>query len=297
MAHIIDGKTAAQTLRTQITQQVAALHSPGISPGLAMVLVGEDPASASYVHSKARQTEECGMQAFEHKLPQSTTQQQLLRLIEQLNGDARVHGILVQLPLPDHIDAVAVLSRIAPDKDVDGLHPVNTARLADGNPNIVPCTPLGCLVLLRNELGDLSGKQALVIGRSHLVGRPMSHLLLSQHCTVTTAHSRSQNLAELCRQADILVVAAGQPELVRGSWIKPGATLIDVGINRQHGEDGKTALVGDVAFREAVEVAGAITPVPGGVGPMTIACLLLNTLLAALRQQGMSAPEWAVLAH
>lgn len=295
MAHIIDGKTAAQTLREQVAQQVAALHSPGIAPGLAMVLVGEDPASASYVRSKARQTEECGMQAFEHLLPQSATQQQLLQLIEQLNADARVHGILVQLPLPDHIDAVAVLNSIAPDKDVDGLHPLNIARLADGKPHIVPCTPLGCLVLLRNELGDLSGKQALVIGRSHLVGRPMSHLLLSQHCTVTTAHSRSQDLKRLCGQADILVVATGQPELIRGSWIKPGATVIDVGINRQVGADGTSTLVGDVAFREVEEVAAAITPVPGGVGPMTIACLLLNTLLAALHQQGMPAPAWAAL--
>jgi methylenetetrahydrofolate dehydrogenase (NADP+)/methenyltetrahydrofolate cyclohydrolase len=296
MAHIIDGKTAARTLRTQITQQVAALLSQGITPGLAMVLVGEDPASASYVRSKTRQTGECGMRAFEHGLPQSTTQRQLLQLIEQLNDDARVHGILVQLPLPSHIDADAILNRIDPDKDVDGFHPVNVARLAGGSAGIVPCTPLGCLMLLRSELGDLTGKQALVIGRSQLVGRPMGHLLLRENCTVTTTHSHSRDLAGLCQQADILVVAAGQPELVRGSWIKPGATLIDVGINRQPGADGKAALVGDVAFREAVEVAGAITPVPGGVGPMTIACLLFNTLLAALRQQGMPAPAWAALA-
>ncbi|WP_275096857.1 bifunctional methylenetetrahydrofolate dehydrogenase/methenyltetrahydrofolate cyclohydrolase FolD [Sedimenticola hydrogenitrophicus] len=293
MAHIIDGKTAARTLRTQITQQVAALHSQGITPGLAMVLVGEDPASASYVRSKTRQTGECGMRAFEHGLPQSTTQQQLLQLIERLNDDARVHGILVQLPLPSHIDADAILDSIHPDKDVDGFHPVNVARLAGGTPGIVPCTPLGCLMLLRGVLGDLTGKQALVIGRSQLVGRPMSHLLLSENCTVTTAHSRSRDLAGLCRQADILVVAAGQPELVRGSWIKPGATVIDVGINRLPGENGKPRLVGDVAFREAQEVAGAITPVPGGVGPMTIACLLLNTLLAALRQHQLPIPEWA----
>ena len=263
-----------------------------LQPGLAVVLVGEDPASQVYVRSKARQTVQAGMRSFEHKLPADTAQETLLALVQALNADPAVHGILVQLPLPKHLDADAVIARIDPDKDVDGLHVVNAGRLAAGLKGLVPCTPLGCLLLLKDALGDLSGLEAVVIGRSNLVGKPIAQLLLQQNCTVTMAHSRTRDLPEVCRRADILVAAIGKPEMVLGDWIKPGATVIDVGINRVPGaEPGKTKLVGDVAFAEAQGIAGRITPVPGGVGPMTIACLLRNTVTAAKRQAGIEEKE------
>jgi methylenetetrahydrofolate dehydrogenase (NADP+)/methenyltetrahydrofolate cyclohydrolase len=249
-----------------------------------VVLVGEDPASQVYVRNKARTTVEAGMASFEHRLPADTSETTLLALVAQLNADPAVHGILVQLPLPKHIDTNRVLDAVAPDKDVDGFHVINAGRLSTGLPGLVPCTPLGCLLMLKAELGDLSGLRAVVLGRSNIVGKPMAALLLRESCTVTIAHSRTRDLPEECRRADILVAAVGQPEMLRGDWIKPGATVIDVGINRVPGEAGKMRLVGDVAFTEAVEVAGRITPVPGGVGPMTIACLLRNTLTAAKLQ-------------
>ncbi|MCW8861111.1 MAG: bifunctional methylenetetrahydrofolate dehydrogenase/methenyltetrahydrofolate cyclohydrolase FolD, partial [Rhodospirillales bacterium] len=259
-----------------------------------VVLVGNDPASEVYVRNKGRQTLEAGMHSFEYKLPETTGQNDLLGLIDELNGRADVHGILVQLPLPKHIDESSVIDRIAPAKDVDGFHVVNTGLLAIGADDaMVPCTPLGCLMMLKDRIGDLSGKRALVLGRSNIVGKPMAALLLKESCTVTIAHSRTRDLADECRRADILVAAVGRPEMVKGDWVKPGATVIDVGINRipapEKGE-GKTRLVGDVDFAEAVKVAGAITPVPGGVGPMTIACLLRNTVVAACRQSGIDAP-------
>jgi methylenetetrahydrofolate dehydrogenase (NADP+)/methenyltetrahydrofolate cyclohydrolase len=277
-AKIIDGRAFAAGLLAEVKAGVAA---SGIVPGLAVVLVGEDPASQVYVRNKALTTQEVGMASFEHRLPADTAEAALLALVAALNADPAVHGILVQLPLPRSIDSARVLDAISPDKDVDGFHVINAGRLAAGLPGLVPCTPLGCLLMLKAELGDLSGARAVVLGRSNIVGKPMAALLLRESCTVTIAHSRTRDLPEECRRADILVAAVGQPEMVRGDWIKPGATVIDVGINRVAGEAGRTRLVGDVAFAEAVTVAGRITPVPGGVGPMTIACLLRNTLTAA----------------
>ena len=294
-ARIIDGKAFAEGLRARLGGQAAELAARhGLVPGLAVVLVGEDPASQVYVRSKGKATVEAGMRSFEHRLPADTDQATLLALVDRLNRDPEVHGILVQLPLPRHIDTGAVIEAIAPAKDVDGFHPYNAGRLALGLPGLVPCTPLGCLMLLKDALGDLAGRRALVLGRSTIVGRPMAQLLLGADCTVTLAHSRTRDLAEECRRADILVAAVGRPEMVRGDWIRPGATVIDVGINRVAAvEPGKTRLVGDVAFAEAAEVAGAITPVPGGVGPMTIACLLHNTLHAACAIRGVPVPEAA----
>jgi methylenetetrahydrofolate dehydrogenase (NADP+) / methenyltetrahydrofolate cyclohydrolase len=286
-ARIIDGKAAAAALRANVAAQVAKFRvATGRAPGLAVVLVGEDPASAVYVRNKGKATIEAGMESFEHKLAADTSEGELLDLIERLNADPRVDGILVQLPLPGHIDANKVLTSVDPDKDVDGFHPVNAGRLAIGLEGFVPCTPLGCLKLLRAELGDLSGKQAVVIGRSNIVGKPMALLLLEAHCTVTIAHSRTRDLAEVVRRADIVVAAVGRPQMVKGQWLKPGAAVIDVGINRIAGEGGNSHLVGDVDFASASQVAGAITPVPGGVGPMTIACLIRNTLLSAARRDG-----------
>jgi methylenetetrahydrofolate dehydrogenase (NADP+)/methenyltetrahydrofolate cyclohydrolase len=286
-ARIIDGKAAAATLRAAVGSEVERFRAAiGRVPGLAVVLVGENPASAVYVRSKGKATREAGMASFEHKLPADTSEADLLALVERLNADPAVDGILVQLPLPPQIDAAKVLALIDPAKDVDGFHVENVGRLAVGADALVPCTPLGCLHLLKRELGDLSGLDAVVIGRSNIVGKPMAMLLLGESATVAIAHSRTRDLPALVRRADIVVAAVGRPEMVRGDWIKPGATVIDVGINRI---DGK--LVGDVAFAEAVEVAGAITPVPGGVGPMTIAMLLRNTLVAAHRRAGLAAPE------
>jgi methylenetetrahydrofolate dehydrogenase (NADP+)/methenyltetrahydrofolate cyclohydrolase len=279
----IDGRAFAATLLADITTQVAVLAPTGLQPGLAVVLVGEDQASQIYVRSKARQTVEAGMRSFEFRLPAETPQPDLLALIARLNADAQVHGILVQLPLPPQIDPDSVLAAIDPDKDVDGFHVINAGRLATGQPGLVPCTPLGCTLLLKGELGDLSGLHAVVIGRSNIVGKPLAQLLLRENCTVTIAHSRTRDLPALCRTADILVAAIGRPEFVRGHWIKPGATVIDVGINRIPADTGKTRLVGDVNYAEAQGIAGRITPVPGGVGPMTIAVLLQNTLTAATR--------------
>jgi methylenetetrahydrofolate dehydrogenase (NADP+) / methenyltetrahydrofolate cyclohydrolase len=285
---IIDGKAFAEGLRRKIATEVAELKARhGFVPGLAVVLVGEDPASQVYVRNKAKQTAEAGMASFEHKLSRETGQAELLRLVEQLNTDPQVNGILVQLPLPSQINPQAVLDAIDPAKDVDGFHVVNAGKLATGGKALVPCTPLGCLMLLKDRLGDLSGKRAVVVGRSNIVGKPMAQLLLGESCTVTIAHSRTRDLPGECRRAEIVVAAVGKPEMVRGDWIQPGATVIDVGINRIE-RNGKAKLVGDVAYDEAVEVAGAITPVPGGVGPMTIACLLQNTLTAARRQRGLS---------
>ncbi len=291
MADIIDGKGFAQKLRATIGEQVATLKDDhGITPGLAVVLVGEDPASQVYVRNKAKQTLEAGMHSFEHRLSADSTEVDLLALITELNGDRSVNGILVQLPLPEQIDSEAVLDAIDPDKDVDGFHILNVGRLAIGAEGMVPCTPLGCTMLLKDRLGDLSGNHALVLGRSNIVGKPMAALLLKEHCTVTIAHSRTRQLADECRRADILIAAVGRPQMVKGDWIKPGATVIDVGINRIEGNNGKSRLVGDVDFDSAAEVAGAITPVPGGVGPMTIACLLHNTVTAACRQHGITRP-------
>jgi methylenetetrahydrofolate dehydrogenase (NADP+)/methenyltetrahydrofolate cyclohydrolase len=291
-ARIIDGKAFAQNLRDRIATQVATLKaSHGLNPGLAVVLVGEDPASQVYVRNKGLATVAAGMRSIEHRLPDTTDQATLIALVEQLNADPAVNGILVQLPLPAQIDPAAVIATIDPAKDVDGFHVENAGRLTLGLPGLVPCTPLGCMMLLQDVLGDLKGLRALVLGRSGIVGRPMASLLLGADCTVTIAHSRTRDLADECRRADILVAAVGRPEMVRGDWIKPGATVIDVGINRVPSETpGKTRLVGDVCFAEAVQVAGAITPVPGGVGPMTIACLLLNTLTATCRQNNVPVP-------
>jgi methylenetetrahydrofolate dehydrogenase (NADP+)/methenyltetrahydrofolate cyclohydrolase len=287
-ARIIDGKAAAATLRTEVAVEVARFTAAtGRAPGLAVVLVGEDPASAVYVRNKGIATREAGMLSFEHKLDAETTSQaDLLALVDRLNADPAVDGILVQLPLPPQMDADAILTRIDPDKDVDGFHPVNAGRLATGLPGFVPCTPYGCLLLLRSELGDLSGKSAVVIGRSNIVGKPMAMLLLADSCTVTIAHSRTKDLPAVVRQADIVVAAVGRAEMVKGDWLQPGATVIDVGINRvPASEPGKTRLVGDVDFASASQVASAITPVPGGVGPMTIACLIRNTLVSAARRE------------
>ena len=285
-ALIIDGKAFAARLRTRIAAEVANMAERGITPGLAVVLVGEDPESQVYVRSKGRMTREVGMESFEHRLPVDTAQDDLLALVARLNADPAVNGILVQLPLPDHIDEAAVINAIAPEKDVDGFHILNVGRLATGQKAMVPCTPLGCLMLLRDRLGSLSGKNAVVIGRSNIVGKPMAQLLLRDSATVTVAHSRTADLPGLCRQADIVVAAVGRAGFVKGNWIKPGATVIDVGINRT--EDG---LVGDVDQASVEQVAGALTPVPGGVGPMTIACLLANTLTATARANGLPDPE------
>jgi len=288
-SNLIDGKAFAENLRKQIAADVSRLKSGhGFTPGLAVVLVGEDPASRVYVKNKAAQTVEVGMASFEHKLPPTTGQAELLALVKKLNGDPAVNGILVQLPLPKQIDPQAVLDAIDPAKDVDGFHVVNAGRLATGGEALVPCTPLGCLLLLKDRLGDLSGKRAVVVGRSNIVGKPMAQLLLGESCTVTIAHSRTRDLAAECRRAEILVAAVGKPEMVKGDWVAPGATVIDVGINRIQMPDGKGRLVGDVAFAEAAKHAGAITPVPGGVGPMTIACLLKNTVTAGCRQRGIT---------
>ncbi len=289
----IDGKAFAARLQDKVAQSVAAFtQSQGRKPGLAVVLVGEDPASAVYVRSKHRMTLQLGMESFEFVRPATIDQDELLELVEELNGDPRVDGILVQLPLPAHLDAQAVVNAINPDKDVDGLTPVSTGRLALGLPGLVPCTPLGSLMLLKEELGDLSGKNAVVVGRSILVGKPMAQLLLAENCTVTVAHSRTRDLASVVHQADIVVAAVGQPEMVKGDWIKPGATVIDVGINRVPAqEEGRTRLVGDVDTAGALGHADAITPVPGGVGPMTIAVLMRNTLAAAYMRAGLPVPE------
>ena len=289
---LIDGKAFAATLRAKVAEGVAAFVArTGRKPGLAVVLVGEDPASSVYVRSKGKATSESGMHSIEHRLPDTASEAELLALVDALNRDADVDGILVQLPLPDQIDERKVIAAIDPEKDVDGFHVENAGRLAVGAEALVPCTPLGCLHLLKSELGDLTGKDAVVIGRSNIVGKPMAMLLLGESCTVTIAHSRTKDLPALCRRADILVAAVGRPEMVKGDWIKPGAAVIDVGINRIEAEGGKTRLVGDVAYEEAAEVAGAVTPVPGGVGPMTIAMLLRNTLVAAHRREGLDEPH------
>ncbi|AKR48360.1 MULTISPECIES: bifunctional methylenetetrahydrofolate dehydrogenase/methenyltetrahydrofolate cyclohydrolase [Acetobacter] len=284
-ASLIDGKGFAAKMRQHIREDVLAFHEKhGVTPGLAVILVGNDPASEVYVRNKAVQTHHAGMRSFMHMLPENTSEAELLALIDRLNKDPEIHGILVQLPLPNGLDGRRVTNAILPEKDVDGLGEINAGRLAVGLPSLIPCTPLGCLLLLRDQLGDMKGQHAVVIGASNLVGKPMALLLLAEGCTVSIAHIHTRDTAALARQADILVVATGCRELVRGDWIKPGATVIDVGITRIKTDDGKTRLVGDVAFDEAVKVAGRITPVPGGVGPMTIACLLKNTLTAAKLQ-------------
>jgi methylenetetrahydrofolate dehydrogenase (NADP+) / methenyltetrahydrofolate cyclohydrolase len=294
-ADIIDGKLFAEGLRARVAALVPAFEAAaGRKPGLAVVIVGEDPASQVYVRSKGKATEQAGMASFSHKLPDTTSEAELLDLVGRLNADPAVDGILVQLPLPRHIDDQRVIATIDPDKDVDGFHVVNAGRLAVGQEGFVPCTPLGCLMLLEDRLGDLSGLDAVVVGRSNIVGKPMAALLTAKSCTVTVAHSRTRDLPGLCRRADILVAAVGRPEMIRGDWVKPGATVIDVGINRIDAGEGKTRLVGDVAFEEARAVAGAITPVPGGVGPMTIACLLRNTLVAAHRNAGVALEKGAI---
>ena len=290
---IIDGKARAAALRARVAEAAARLREEHeLVPGLAAVLVGEDPASQVYVRNKNRQTVEAGMNSLGRTLPAETSERALLDVVEELNADPSVHGILVQLPLPDHVRASAVIDSIDPDKDVDGFHLQNVGRLATGREGLVPCTPLGCMMLLEDSLDDLTGREAVIVGRSNIVGKPMAQLLLGANCTVTVAHSRTRNLPDVCRRADILIAAVGRARMIGGDWIKPGATVIDVGINRVPGdEEGRTRLVGDVDFEAAVKVAGAITPVPGGVGPMTIACLLRNTLVAACRQNGLEAPD------
>ena len=291
-ADVIDGKAFAAKVREKVAAHVADLkRDHGIAPGLAVVLVGEDPASQVYVRSKGKQTTEVGMKSVEHKLDVTTSEKDLLSLISDLNNDSSIHGILVQLPLPDHINEDLVINSIDPAKDVDGFHISNVGLLGTGQKSMVPCTPLGCLMMLRDHHGSLSGLNAVVIGRSNIVGKPMFNLLLGDSCTVTVAHSRTKDLPDVVRGADIVVAAVGRPEMVPGDWIKPGATVIDVGINRIEKPEGGTRLVGDVDFASASEVAGAITPVPGGVGPMTIACLLANTLTACCRSNGLPEPE------
>jgi methylenetetrahydrofolate dehydrogenase (NADP+)/methenyltetrahydrofolate cyclohydrolase len=291
-AKIIDGKAAAAEVRARVAGIAAEFaRTTGRQPGLATVLVGEDPASAVYVRSKGKATSEAGMASFSHKLPDTTSETELLHLVDQLNRDDNVDGILVQLPLPPQIDASRVIAAIDPAKDVDGFHPMNAGRLATGLEALVPCTPYGCLHLLKQELGSIAGKEAVVIGRSNIVGKPMALLLIGESATVTVAHSRTRDLPDVVRRADIVVAAVGRPEMVKGDWIKPGATVIDVGINRVPTEDSKSRLVGDVDFAGASERAGAITPVPGGVGPMTIAMLLRNTVVAAHRRAGLSDPK------
>ena len=292
-AAIIDGEAFAADLRAEIARQVAVLKDrEGITPGLAAVLVGDDPASHLYVRNKRKATAEAGMNGWVHRMPATASRAELLAKVAELNADADVDGILVQLPLPGQVDSGAVLDAVDLAKDVDGFHVINVGRLSTGRDAMAPCTPLGCVMLLRDRLGELKGREAVVVGRSNIVGKPMAQLLLAEHCTVTVAHSRPRDLASVCRRADILVAAVGKPEMVRGDWIKPGAVVIDVGINRIE-RDGKTRIVGDVAFDEALRVAGAITPVPGGVGPMTIACLLHNTLTAACHRRGVARPEAA----
>jgi methylenetetrahydrofolate dehydrogenase (NADP+)/methenyltetrahydrofolate cyclohydrolase len=290
-ATIIDGKTIAAQLRARVAAEVARLGAEHrFHPGLAVVLVGDNPASAVYVRAKGKQTQEAGMESFEHALPETATEAELLALVQKLNRDAAVHGILVQLPLPKQIDSQKVLNAIDPLKDVDGFHPLNVGRLATGLPALTPCTPLGCIMLAKTVHPALAGMEAVVIGRSNIVGKPLVQLLLAENATVTVAHSRTRDLPAVTRRADLAFAAVGKPEMVRGDWIKSGATVIDVGINRVVGADGKSRIVGDVAFAEAVQIAGAITPVPGGVGPMTIACLLVNTLRAACAIRGLPAP-------
>ncbi|MBH0239284.1 bifunctional methylenetetrahydrofolate dehydrogenase/methenyltetrahydrofolate cyclohydrolase FolD [Methylobrevis albus] len=287
VASVIDGKKIANELHVEIRAKADALAaSHGVVPGLAVVLVGEDPASAVYVRNKVKATAECGLKSFEFKLPAETSEAEVLGIVERLNKDPDVHGILVQLPLPKHIDSDKVLGLIDPDKDVDGFHPLNAGRLSVGLPGFVPCTPRGSAILIEKVQPDLSGLHAVVIGRSNIVGKPMAQLLLQKNATVTIAHSRTKDLPAVCRTADILVAAVGRPEMVKADWVKPGAIVIDVGINRITTPEGKGKLVGDVAYAECAEVAGAITPVPGGVGPMTIACLMLNTLDSAYRAAG-----------
>jgi methylenetetrahydrofolate dehydrogenase (NADP+) / methenyltetrahydrofolate cyclohydrolase len=290
-AKVIDGKAFAAKVRAEVAAHVARLREEqGLQPGLAVVLVGEDPASQVYVRNKHASTVEVGMASFEHRLDASTSEADLLALIDQLNADPKVHGILVQLPLPGHLNSELVINRIDPAKDVDGFHISNVGLLGTGQKSMVPCTPLGCLMMLRDHHGKLAGLNAVVVGRSNIVGKPMAQLLLGDSCTVTIAHSRTKDLAEVCKRADILVAAVGRPEMITGAMVKPGATVIDVGINRVE-RDGKTRLVGDVHYDSAAAVAGAITPVPGGVGPMTIACLLANTLTACCRTHGLAEPD------
>ena len=289
MASIIDGKAFAQGLRQQIATQVGELKDKhSLTPGLAVILVGEDPASQVYVRNKAKQTEEVGMNSYEHRLNADTSREDLLALIDQLNNDDSVNGILVQLPLPSHLDDKEVINAINVEKDVDGFHILNVGRLSIGEDALVPCTPSGCIMMLKDQLGDLTGLNAVVVGRSNIVGKPMVQLLLNENCTVTVAHSRTKDLPDVCRSADILVAAVGRAQMIKGDWVKPGATVIDVGINHITTDEGKSKLVGDVEFATAEPVSGAITPVPGGVGPMTIACLLNNTLIAAKRQNNIS---------
>ena len=292
-ANIIDGKAFAASVRQKVASKVADLkETHSVTPGLAVVLVGEDPASQVYVRSKGKQTIEVGMNSFEHKLDVDTPEEVLLALIDELNSDPIVHGILVQLPLPNHLDESLVTNHIAPEKDVDGFHIANVGLLGTGQQSMVPCTPLGCLLMLRDYHGSLSGKNAVVIGRSNIVGKPLAQLLLNESCTVTIAHSRTEDLADVVRRADIVVAAVGRSEMVPGDWIKPGATVIDVGINRVDAGDAKTKLVGDVDYASCAAVAGAITPVPGGVGPMTIACLLANTVTACCRINNVSGEDF-----
>ncbi|OIN07616.1 bifunctional methylenetetrahydrofolate dehydrogenase/methenyltetrahydrofolate cyclohydrolase FolD [Oceanisphaera psychrotolerans] len=294
MGHIINGKQLSAEVLQQVAADVAALKAElGVTLGLAVVLVGDDPASQVYVRNKVRQAGEAGIRSIEHRLPADTSQATLNALVDSLNHDPKVHGILVQLPLPDHLDEDDIIAAINPDKDVDGFHPLNVGALAAAQPGLVPCTPLGCMIMLQQAHGNLSGKHAVVIGRSNIVGKPMAALLLQASCTVTIAHSRTRDIAAVCRDADILVAAVGRPELVKADWIKPGATVIDVGINAIE-RDGKRKLVGDVDFVDVAPVAGAITPVPGGVGPMTIACLMKNTVTAARKQLSDIQPAVAV---
>jgi methylenetetrahydrofolate dehydrogenase (NADP+)/methenyltetrahydrofolate cyclohydrolase len=291
-AKIIDGKAIAAQLRTKVAAEVQRLKvTNGVTPGLAVVLVGENPASAVYVRSKGKQTVEAGMRSFDHRLPETVSEAEVLALVQQLNADPAVHGILVQLPLPKQIDSQKVLNAIDPAKDVDGFHPVNAGRLATGLPALTPCTPLGCVILAKTVHPSLEGMEAVIVGRSNIVGKPLIQLLLNENATVTVAHSKTRDLPAVCRRADVLFAAVGRAEMVRGDWIKPGATVIDVGINRVPTGDGKGRIVGDVAFAEASEAAGAITPAPGGVGPMTIACLLVNTVRAACAIHGLPAPS------
>ncbi len=291
-ARIIDGKTISADLRGKVTDSVHRLRRDrGIVPGLAVVLIGENPASEVYVRNKSKAVAEAGMQAFDRKLPASASEAELINLIAALNSDEQVNGILVQLPLPKQIDANKIIAAIDPAKDVDGFHPINVGRLASGLPGLVPCTPMGCVRLAKTVHSSLAGLEAVVIGRSNIVGKPVAQLLLAENATVTIAHSKTKDLEGVCRRADLLVAALGRPEMVRGDWIKQGATVIDVGINRVPGDDGKSRIVGDVNFAEVSKTAGAITPVPGGVGPMTIACLLLNTLRAACAQKNLPAPN------
>ena len=291
-ARIIDGKAIAASLRDEVAGEVARLKADhGLTPGLAVVLVGSDPASEVYVRNKGKQTRAAGMNSFEHVLPDDAPEADVLAIVKKLNADASVHGILVQLPLPKHLDPQTIVAAIDPAKDVDGLHPVSAGRLATGLPALTPCTPLGCIILTKSVHPTLTGMNALVIGRSNLVGRPLAQLLLNENATVTIAHSRTRDLKEVCLRADLVYAAVGVREMVRGDWIKPGATVIDVGITRVPGDSGKDRIIGDVAYAEALEVAGAVTPVPGGVGQMTVACLLVNTVRAACGIHGLPAPK------